>query len=157
MSKHYLHGFVPGKKGGVAHTVGGEVLDLAVYGVASYGLGYLTGKYREKSLLFGGRVPLDFAAGLAFTALGGYMGWSGHGEAFAGLVGDVGKAGIGAWAHTHGVGDGTKASGVKRLLVQEKDLAKARAALPDAVVLGGIPPAKHGAFLSPERLQDLAK
>lgn len=157
MSKHYLHKANVLQKGTVAHEAAGEVIDLAVGAAASFGFGYLTGKYREKTLLFGGRVPLDFGVGMLLSVGSVALEVAGVGDGLSGLAKDIGHAGVNAWAHTHGVGAGTKASGVERVLVQKKDLPKLRAAVPSSVVLGSTGQAPHGKFLSPERLTQLSQ
>lgn len=156
MSDHYLHNANSLKRGSAAHEVVGEVIDLGVGAGASFGFGYLTGKYRDKTLI-AGRVPLDLGVGLALSLGSVALDLTGTLSGFSGLVKDVGRAGVGAWAHTHGVGAGTAASGIKRALVEDKDLAKLRAAVPNAVILGATGAAPHGAFLSSARLNELAK
>lgn len=155
MSKHYLHRANVLEEGSAAHSILGEGIDLAVEGLAGFGFGYLTGRFREKTLI-AGRVPLDFGAGLGMSALGLVLGAFGIDEGAA-LARDVGHAGFVSWAHTHGVGAGTKASGVKRVLVQEKDLPKLRAAVPSSVVLGSTGQAPAGKFMAPERLKHLSQ
>lgn len=155
MSKHLLHSVNFLRKGTLAHDFGTEAIDLGVGAAASFGFGYLTGKYRDKTLI-AGRVPLDLGVGVGLSALSIVAEAMGFLDGFAGLAKDVGRAGVSAWAHTHGVGAGTVARGEARAFVPQKDVAKLRAAVPNAVV-GGIDPAPHGAFLSPDRLDQLSR
>lgn len=139
------------------HPIAHEVIETAEVMGAGYGLGYLQGRYRERSMVMG--VPVDLLAGvagkglaIAATAFGGSKG-----AKLAPHLNNIGVAGLVSYAHTHGVGAGSKKAGVKRLLVQEKDMDKVRKVLPDATVLGAIPQAPHGDMLSSRDLESLAR
>jgi hypothetical protein len=158
MSK-WLDRMIPGKRGGLVHTLVGEATGTAVYAGASYGLGYVMNAYPTRARLFGGRLPLDLAVGV--SGLGGAVAMEVFGRSNGGwvlpLVRDVGRAGIGAFCHTLGAGHGAQKSGLKRLLIPEGDVAKARAALPNATFLGVEPKAPHGDYMSTRQLLDLAR
>jgi hypothetical protein len=142
-------------RGRKAHAVFSEVGGLAVYGGASYGFGYLQNRYRERASVAG--VPADLAAGAGLSAIsliGDLLGWHGGMMAF---TRDVGRAGVGSFMHTLGAGHGGGASGMTRVLVHSKDVAKVRAALPNATILGEISKAPPGALLSTGELLDLAR
>lgn len=148
------------KVGGRAGSKGSKVFhalgSAAVYGGASYGFGYLQNRYREKASVMG--VPADLLAGVGLSALSLGCDVMGKSGALSALSRDVGHAGLGAYFHTLGAGHGAKASGVTRLLLKNPaQLAKARQAVPDAEVLGAIPAAPHGDFLSPAELAEMAK
>lgn len=137
------------KASGVVPTVVGAV----EYGAASYGFGYLQGRYRYKV----GGIPAELLAGLAGKALvlvgGDVMGY------LPGLMPHVdilANAGIGAYMHTLGAGHGAKHGNVVRAVgaVDEKKLA---AVFPNATVLGALPKAPRGDFLSASELAELAR
>lgn len=152
-----FHHLYPGKKHSTGHEVYKATVDAGVYAAASYGFGYVQGRYREKASLFG--IPADLFAGVVLSGgalvAGDLLGYIPEG--INPIVAAVGHAGLGAWAHTHGAGAGAEKSGVRRLLIQEKDVAKAKAALPDAQFLGDIPKAGPGDFLSARELANLAR
>ncbi len=129
------------------------LFEAVEYGAASYGYGYLMSRYREKASVMG--VPADLLGGVLMKAAslfgGRYLrGFTAHANV-------LGNAGIGAFCHTLGSGHGAAGSGVKRLLIHESDVPKAKAALPNATILGDIPKAPHGDFLSFGELNKLAK
>lgn len=152
----YLDRFNPMRRGTHRHTITGEAMHLAVYGGASFGFGYLQQRYRQKASLLG--VPADLAAGVGLTALsmvaGGARGVVG--SLLVPLARDVGRAGVGAFFHTWGSGAGAKAGGVARLLIQQSDVAKAKAALPNATILGVSQKAPPGDWMSARELRALA-
>lgn len=125
-------------------------IEAAEYGAASFAYGYAQNRWRDKATIKG--VPLDLLGGVVFKAASlltaGKM---------AHHLSIFGNAGVGAWAHTMGAGYGAKASGVRRLLVSAADADKVKKQFPGATVLGAIAPAPHGAFLSSEKLRDLAR
>lgn len=153
MSVHDL--LYPGRKSGKLYKVSQAVANAGVYAGASYGFGYVQNRYRDRAKVMG--VPVDLAVGAALTvgALAGDL--VGFDNLLMPLARDVGHAGLGAFFHTLGAGKGAQASGVRRLLIKESDVPKARAAIPDAVVLGAIPQAPHGDVLSAKDLADLAR
>lgn len=155
MSHSYLDRLYPGRRHGTGHEVFKAALDVAEYGGASYAFGYLQNRYRERASVMG--VPLDLAAGAGLTAAALLCDLKGWCSGLVPIVRNVGHAGVGAYFHTMGAGHGAKASGVKRLLVHEKDVGKVKAVLPDATVLGAIPRAPHGDFLSASELAALAR
>jgi hypothetical protein len=139
------------KKVGLMHELV-ETGEL-VGGVAAFG--YLQNRYREKASLWG--VPADLAAGavLKVAVLG--CKYFGKFKRVCPHLDNLGNAGLAAYAHTLGAGYGAQASGVKRLLISEADVAKAKAALPNATILGDIPKAPHGDYFSSRDLADMAK
>lgn len=158
----YLDKLHFGKKGGVVHAVTSEVVGAGVYAGASYGFGYVQNRYRDKASLWG--VPVDLLAGVGLTAatIGcdlyvGHGKWGKRIHNLTPITRDVGRAGFGAYFHTLGAASGAAKSGVKRLLISEADLPKAKAALPNATVLGDIPKAPHGDSLSARDLAEMAK
>jgi hypothetical protein len=153
----FLDKFHHSKKSGVVPAL----VETAEVVGASIGFGYVQNRYREKASIAG--VPADLATGVVLKALamfGGALPVAGkylRGAGLHSLVDNVGTAGLAAFGHTVGAGLGAQASGVKRLLIKESDLAKAKAALPNATILGEIPKAPHGDYLRPEALQEMAK
>ncbi len=138
------------KKGVVSHVV-----KTVEYGAASYAFGYVQSRYRDKARILG--VPVDLAVGVAAKSavlVGEILGKTVPGASHMDVIGN---AGIGAYFHTLGAGHGASAAGIKRVLVSEKDLPKVKALLPDATVLGAIPKAPQGDFLSPAELAALAQ
>src|SRR6266702_270088 len=117
--------------------------------------GYVTNKYREKVTFYGGHGDLLAGFVLKAAAVAGAV--MGKGGNLLPHLNNVGDAGLMAWAHAIGSGWGAQSSGVKRLLIKESDLKKAKAALPDATVLGEIPKAPHGRFMSAAELASLAR
>jgi hypothetical protein len=146
----FLRHLNPTKKG-----LGSSVVEAVEYGAVSYGLGYVQSRYREKASLFG--LPVDLLTGVAAKAasIAGHV-W-GVGRALAPYTNVVGNAGIAAFCHTLGTGHGGDKAGITRLLINKSDVAKAKAALPGATILGEIPRAPHGAFLSSAELAELAR
>ena len=133
-----------------------NLVRTAEYGLASYGFGYVQNRFRERASVMG--VPLDLLVGVAGKAAS-IFGGEVYGMA-PGLmphIDNVANAGIGAYFHTLGAGHGARAAGVKRLLIRESDVPKARKALPDATILGDLPRAPRGDFLSPAELMEMAK
>lgn len=139
------------KYGPPRKSAGQKLTEGAAYAVASYGYGYAQNRWRASV----GPVPLDLAAGIAAKA--GALVFGRHLGSVGGLVDVLGNAGIGAFCHTLGSGAGSKKSGVRRLLVNEADLAKVKAVLPNATVLGEIGPAPHGDYLTHRELSEMAQ
>jgi hypothetical protein len=151
--KKYLQRLYPGAKR--------SIVDIAVYGGASYAFGYVENRYREKASVMG--VPASLAAGVALTA-GSLLSTFVGGGRIGGLVHkivpyaqDIGLAGLGAYFHTLGAGKGAQHSGVARIMVDQKDVAKVKAVVPKSTLLGEIPAAPHGDFLSSRDLANLAR
>ena len=143
----------PDNTGPVARAVEG-----AEYFAASYGYGYVQNRFRERAAV--GPVPLDLLAGGVFKAASiGLNLWSkkaGKLAKAAPYANVLGNAGIAAFGHTLGAGAGAKASGVTRLvLAHHTDLATVKKVLPTATILGEIPKAPVGDFLTPAELERL--
>lgn len=131
-------------------------IEGAEYAGASFAFGYIMNRYREKASV--GPMPLDLGLGLAATAVSVGLEMWGKGKRIAPHLKRVGFAGLGAFSHTAGSGLGAQASGVKRLLVSAEDVKKVQAALPGKVtVLGAIPKAPKGDFLTPSQLMEMAR
>lgn len=130
------------------------VVEVAEYAAASYGFGWMQNHFRDRASLFG--APADLIAGGVLTAASLFGGKYLHGGLHR-LVDTVGKAGLGSWFHTMGAGKGAQTSGVKRVLVDAKDVQKVKSVLPKSTVLGEIPKAPHGDFLSSRDLANLAR
>lgn len=137
------------------HGIVKNLTTAAVYAGASYGFGYIQNAYRSKAHVMG--VPLDLAAGIGFKAVSLGASMLGMGSGFAPHLDTIGNAGIGAFFHTLGAGHGAQKAGVKRLLVNEADMVKAKAALPNATILGDLGKAPKGDFLSAKDLAALAR
>lgn len=124
-----------------------KVVESVEYGAASYGFGYLQSRYRSSVM----GVPVELLAGVAGKALvlvGGEM--MGLLPAVMPHVDVVANAGIGAYFHTLGVGHGAKAAAA---LPAGKAPTKALG----TTVLGAIPKAPHGDFLSAAELAEMAR
>jgi hypothetical protein len=132
-----------------------QAVPTATYAGASYGFGYLQNRYRDKASVMG--VPADLLAGVGFKALAIAGTLLGKGRKFVPHLDTVGNAGIGAYFHTLGAGHGAQKSGVKRVLVSDGDVKKVLAVSPNATVLGAIPKAPHGDYLSAQELANLAR
>lgn len=153
MSLHDL--LYPGRKSGKIYKVSEATANAAVYAGASYGFGYLQNRYRERAKVMG--VPVDLAAGAGLTVGALLADMFGIDNVLMPLARDVGHAGLGAFFHTLGAGKGAQASGIRRALIKESDVPKIRAAVPDATILGEIPPAPHGDVLTARDLRDLTR
>lgn len=144
------------------HGVAARATEAAEYFGASFLAGYAQNKYRDKASVAG--VPVDLAAGgalkllgLGVDLLGGgkwNRGWRATVHSQAHILGNVGLA---AFGHTLGAGLGASQSGVTRVLVEKKDVAKVKAAIPGAVVIGEIPKAPPGDYLSASQLAEMAR
>ena len=157
----YLDKIHPRRSGAVS-----KVVELAEYGGASWLYGYAQTRYREKASIKG--VPLDLAAGVGLKLLDivGSLWAKDYGggvikravRSASPHAGVLGNAGIGAFMHTWGAGVGGEKSGVKRLLVQDKDVDAVKKALGGRVtVLGEIPKAPQpGKFFSARELARMA-
>lgn len=135
-----------------------HLVETVEYAGAAYGFGYLQNRYREKASVLG--MPVDLLAGVVLkgAALSSELLGKGASGWMTSLANNVGNAGVGAFFHTMGAGHGAHAAGVKRmLLTSAADVAKAKAALPGATILGEIPKAPHGDFLSAAELAELAR
>ncbi len=144
-------GYLDRLKGkGVASAV-----TLVEYGAASYGLGYVKNRWRDKAHVKG--VPVDLAGGIVLKLASLAMQLSNKGTGLAPHLDTVGNAGVGAFFHTLGSSHGAAASGLRRLLIPASDVAKAKAALPNATILGEIPKAPPGDYLSSADLQRMAR
>jgi hypothetical protein len=158
MPNSYFDRMLPGSAGSRKHEAGKEVLDLVEYSGASYVWGYLMHRYGERASKWG--VPADLGGGLLASAAALGLGLAGYGGGLTPLIGNVGRAGVGAFCHTLGAGHGSKKSGTTRMRLDAKDADKAQKALAAAgvktTVFGAIPQAPHGDFLSTRDLRQMA-
>jgi len=167
----YLDKFLPRKSGTIGKGVH-ALVDAAAPAAMIGGFGYVMNRYRDKSSVHApviGNVPVDLGAGVlglaattfGLTSLLGRMTGIGfikrHAHKVDKFAGFVATAGLGSYAHTYGSGLGGKQSGVTRVLVDKKDVPRVRATMPSATVLGEIPAAPHGDFLSSADLRNLAR
>jgi len=150
-----LDTLVPGKRGGKFHNIGTEMARTVVYGSVFYGLGFAQNKWKDKAKV--GRVPADMALGLGGTGLGLLATLFGVGRGVQPWLWEGGRIGLAAFGHALGAGHGGQSAGQARVLMPKKDVAKALAAVPGAVVVGAIPPAPTGDWLSVQDLRSLSK
>lgn len=134
---------------------GGVLLGTVEYAAASYGFGYAKNKWRDKAHVFG--VPVDLLAGLVAKTLSVGALATGKFEGAVPHLDALGNAGVGAFFHTLGAAHGAAASGLRRVLIPASDVAKAKAALPNATILGEIPKAPPGDYLSAADLARMAR
>lgn len=135
----------------------GNVVETAEYGAASYAFGYLANRYRDKAKVFGVRTDLAVGVGLKVVALAGdYFGIPAI-SALDHHLNTIGNAGVGAYFHTLGAGHGSRASGVKRVLIKSGDIDKVKKVVPDAEIIGQIGAAPAGAYLSEQKLREMAR
>ena len=153
----YLSKLYPGRKGSKGHAVFNALTDAAVIPAMAYGFGYVENRYRERASVQG--VPVSAVAGAAGVAINLAASLFGVRQlrGVAGIAGEIGTAGLASYFHTLGAGKGADHSGVKRVLVDGKDMNKLKSVLPQSTVLGEIPKAPVGDFLSSSELAHLAR
>jgi hypothetical protein len=132
-----------------------KLAEAAEYSLASYGYGWTQNRYRERASL--GGIPADLLTGGVMKAASIAMDLWHKGKGVSPYANLLGNAGLGAFFHTLGAGHGAQSSGVTRLLIKDSDVAKAKAALPGATILGEIPKAPHGDFLSASDLAAMSR
>lgn len=139
------------------HPLVHNLMSTGEYAAGSYAFGYLQNRYREKASLAG--IPADLLAGAALkvVAIGTNLTSNKWARRLAPHANTFGNAGIGAFFHTLGAGHGAQASGVKRLLISEADVPKAKAALPNATILGVDKETRPRDVLSARELADMAR
>ena len=162
----YIDKFLPRKSGALGKGLHAAV-DAALPAAMIGGFGYAMNRWRDKAHVH--NVPTDLAAGVVglaattfgLTSLLGRVTGLGlikrHAHTVDKFAGMVATAGLGSYAHTYGAGMGAQKSGVVRAVVDKKDIPRMRAAVPSATVLGEIPKAPHGDFLSSQDLRNLAR
>jgi len=130
-------------------------VETAEFAGASYGFGYLQNRWRQYASVRG--VPVDLLAGVALkvVSLGSHL--LGVGEAMASHANNVANAGIGSFFHTLGAGHGGQHAGVTRVLTDKEGAKKIKGLIPNATILGAIPKAPKGDFLSSKELAELAR
>src|SRR5579871_259834 len=116
--------------------------------------GYLKGYYREKTLVNG--VPVDLLAGVALTA-GSVLSqaMSGGRSKYACHMDSLGDAGLMSYFNSLGAVYGTKKSG--RQVVVGPSTAKAPPGFNPTTVMGSLPQAVGGAFLTPDEVAAYSK
>lgn len=146
----------PGKSS-MHQALGGAALS----GLTGLGIGFAEGRYRKK--LFG--LPAGAVVGLAGTL--GFLGIDlflpsrGKVTRFvhscAPVLRDMGRVGLGTFTYAAGVGMGAGMGVGDSALaaVNKKDLPALKKAVPNAVIVGAIPPAPRGNWLSQRDLQAL--
>jgi len=134
---------------------GGVLLGTVEYAGASYLFGYAKHRWRDKAHVFG--VPVDLLAGLVAKTASVAALLAGKFEEAVPHLDALGNAGVGAFFHTLGAARGAEASGMRRLLIPASDVQKAKAALPNATILGEIPKAPPGDYLSAADLVRMAR
>lgn len=133
-----------------------NLVQTGEYVGASYLFGYVQNKYRDKAQVWG--IPADLASGVVLKAVSLGCDIAGVATGLSSHVGTVGNAGLGAYFHTLGAGHGAHSAGVYRLLLtSEADKAKALQAFPKATILGDLPKATRGDFLSAAQLAEMAR
>lgn len=134
---------------------GGVLLGTVEYAAASFGFGYAKNRWRDKAHVFG--VPVDLLTGIVAKTASIAALMTGKFEGAVPHLDALGNAGVGAYFHTLGAARGAEASGLCRVLIPASDVAKAKAALPNATILGEIPKAPPGDYLSAEDLARMAR
>ena len=126
---------------------------------SSAAFGFIKGYYRERSLI-GGVIPVDLLAGAVCTlASAGLEIWSQGQSNIAPHLGAIGDSGMTSYFNSLGAAWGAKMS--KRTVYVLNEGAAAPAALagmqtPPASVLGELPQAVGGAYLSAEEIAHFA-
>lgn len=151
-----------GTKHAVIHQGPSALGEAAVYGGASYIFGQIHGRYREKAAvkIAGYEVPVSILAGVACKAASMAVPANAKlaGVHIGAQLNNVGNAGVGAFFHGMGVGHGMKASGRKLYILESGKAAPAALGdLKQTDVVGSLPPAPKGAYLSTEDLRGLAR
>lgn len=155
MAASYLDKLYPGQRQSTGHKVFTDVLDFAEISGSSFAFGYLMQRYRDKATLHG--IPYDLLVGGVMTA-GAVVGEIlGVAPAITPIAKNIGHAGLASYCHTQGSALGAKSAGVKRVLAKDSDIEKIKKIAPSTIVLGAIPKAAHGDFLSSAELANLAK
>jgi hypothetical protein len=136
---------------GIVPMVGNKLARAAYSG----GFGYIKGRYREQASVMG--VPADLLVGVLATAAGAVATISGGGQSSLGHQLDMlGDAGIMSFTNSIGAYYGAKASGRQVLVLNPGTSAPAALpagySQPGMSVLGDIPPAVGGAYLTAEEI-----
>jgi hypothetical protein len=134
--------------------VGGFVLNSGIEAVSGFGIGYVRGRYRDKTI--GRHAPvlaalIGKAAAVATTLLDRRS--SAVGRIAAGAFDSVGGAGLALIGAEQGLKYGNKAAGVQAIVVQ----ANAIPAGAKQVSMGALPPAPDGEALSWNQLMQLSE
>lgn len=150
---HFMDKYHP-RKGGLVSNV----VETAEYGAASFVYGYTQAKYGKKAYVKG--IPVDVLSGVALKVVA--FGMDAFGGSMMGRIAPhlnvLGNAGVGAFFHTYGVGKGIASSGVTRMLLPSgTDLKKVQAVAPGSTIMGAIPQAPKGDFLSTAELASMAR
>lgn len=115
---------------------------------ASALFGFLKGYYREKVIYAG--MPVDFWAGLGFTAAGAVASMASDGESkMAAHFERIGDAGLMSYANSMGAAYGSKQAG---RTVQVLERGAALPATRSMAVVGELPAAVHGAYLTADEI-----
>lgn len=128
--------------------VGGFVVDKGERYAASFGFGALMGHYRDSMVWRGIGADLWIGAGLT-AASAAMLIASGGRSNLAPHLERIGDAGVMAYFHGRGASWGSKQAGHS---VQVIEAPKKPGALPAPTVVGSIPEAARGSFLSAEEI-----
>lgn len=124
-------------------------VDKAERYVAAGAFGYVKGKYREKSLI-GGKVPVDLLAGGVLTLLAAGLNITSDGRSVLAKHAErVGDAGVMSFFNSLGASWGAHSAGYQ-VAVLPKTAALPAGSSP--MVLGNLPEAQGGAFLTAEEI-----
>lgn len=157
--RRFVDRMYPGRKGTLMHSAVHEAAHVAVTGAAIAGAGYLANRYREKHLM---GMPVDLAGGVGGTVAALLASRFARGKVakLVPLLRAAGHAGLYSWAHTLGAGMGAQAAGVQRMIIgpgASPAAVKQKLAGAGVSVLGQIPKAPHGDWLSDKQLLNLAR
>ncbi len=137
------------------HTVTGHIAGAALYGGASFGLGYVKNRWRERAHVFG--VPVDLLTAILFKGAAVASVLTGKGASYAPLADAFGNAGVSSFFHTLGAAYGAQHSGLRRMLIPANEVERAKRSFPNATVLGEIEKAPPGDYLSAGDLMRMAR
>lgn len=135
--------------------LGAEIVGTGVYVAASEIFGYVHGRYRDKAEVMG--VPANLLVGvlgklsaIALYAQGGKLRNKAH------YLNNIANAGIGSYVFADGVARGTRAAGRKIYVLESGGTPPSLGrGLTQTDVVGEIPQAMGGAYLSREELESL--
>lgn len=121
---------------------------------SSFAFGFIKGYYREKAMIKG--MPVDLLAGAGMTLAACVLeAYSGGRSKIAPHLHAIGDAGMMSYINSVGVSMGTKQSGRKIYLLEKG--AAAPAGIKEAEhILGELPPAVGGPFLSADEIAKFA-
>ncbi len=130
----------------------GLAIDKAERYAAAYGFGMAKGYYRDKAFVMG--QPIDLVLGALLTAGGAlFNAYSGGRSQLAPHMERIGDAGMMSYFNSLGAGHGTSKSGRMVAVLPAGSAGSKIAGLsPGAHILGTIPPASGGDYLTAEEI-----